>query len=149
LDRHFSRRAHDIQSEINDTLNLAIREASGGGSMVRIFSISGIAGALGDMGQNRRTVSLLATSVGLGPMTVLFGCGAAPSLPALATTGLTSRTSSLSAAPAEVSLFALPASFLAGCLLLLFFVVCGTFALGVAVGRYPRKGDAQRQLLLG
>lgn len=70
-----------------DTINFAIRQLPQGGSTVRVFSISNIAGALGDMGQNRRTVSLLGSELGLGPMDVLFGCGATPSLPALAETG--------------------------------------------------------------
>lgn len=65
-----------------DTLDFAVRtEAGGKGSVVRAFSISGIAGALGDEGQNRRTVSLLGSDLGLGPMSVLFGCGESPSLP--------------------------------------------------------------------
>eukprot|EP00413_Alexandrium_margalefii_P029003 CAMPEP_0204576428 /NCGR_PEP_ID=MMETSP0661-20131031/41755_1 /ASSEMBLY_ACC=CAM_ASM_000606 /TAXON_ID=109239 /ORGANISM="Alexandrium margalefi, Strain AMGDE01CS-322" /LENGTH=397 /DNA_ID=CAMNT_0051585175 /DNA_START=47 /DNA_END=1240 /DNA_ORIENTATION=- len=70
-----------------DTVDFAIRMLPQGGSAVRIFSISNVAGALGDMGQNRRTVSLLGRELGLGPMAVLFGCGASPSLPALAETG--------------------------------------------------------------
>jgi len=70
-----------------DTINFAIRKLPGFGSTVRIFSISNIAGALGDMGQNRRTVSLLGSELGLGPMAVLFGCGATPSLPAVSETG--------------------------------------------------------------
>lgn len=65
-----------------DTLNFNIRQVSNQSSIVRIFSISNTAGALGDEGQNRRTVSMLAKAVGLGPMKVLFGCGAAPSVPA-------------------------------------------------------------------
>lgn len=65
-----------------DTLNFAVRtKQHGEGSVVRAFSISDIAGALGDEGQNRRTVSLVGSDLGFGPMTVLFGCGASPSLP--------------------------------------------------------------------
>mmetsp|Transcript_82866 Transcript_82866/g.208776 ORF Transcript_82866/g.208776 Transcript_82866/m.208776 type:complete len:394 (-) Transcript_82866:214-1395(-) len=70
-----------------DTINFAIRKLPEGGSIVRMFSISNTAGALGDMGQNRRTVSLLGRELGLGPMAVLFGCGASPSLPAVSETG--------------------------------------------------------------
>jgi hypothetical protein len=66
-----------------DTIDFAIRQPPGGGSMVRMFSISNVAGALGDMGQNRRTVALLGSELGLGRMDVLFGCGTAPSLPAV------------------------------------------------------------------
>lgn len=66
-----------------DTLNFALRPnlAVDSGSVVRVFSISDIAGALGDMGQNRRTVSLMASDLDLGDMQVLFGCGTSPSLP--------------------------------------------------------------------
>lgn len=70
-----------FKARYKDTLNFAVRKVLGGGSIVRMFSISDISGALGDMGQNRRTMSLLAEAVGLGQMKVLFGCGTAPSLP--------------------------------------------------------------------
>jgi len=70
-----------IQARYVDTLNFAIRSAKDGGSTVRAFSISGIAGALGDEGQNRRTISLMGQDLGLGSMEVLFGCGEVPSLP--------------------------------------------------------------------
>merc|ERR1712046_156935 len=49
--------------------------------MVRMFSISNIAGALGDEGQNRRTLSLMSRDLHLENMRGLFGCGASPSLP--------------------------------------------------------------------
>jgi len=65
----------------NDTLDFAIRAGLEKGSTVRIFSISDIAGALGDMGQNHRTVSMMGTDLAFGSMKVLFGCGASPSLP--------------------------------------------------------------------
>mmetsp|Transcript_139314 Transcript_139314/g.242502 ORF Transcript_139314/g.242502 Transcript_139314/m.242502 type:complete len:259 (+) Transcript_139314:1-777(+) len=67
-----------------DTLNFALRKAPGGGTIVRIFSVSDIAGALGDMGQNRRTISIIGKDLEFGDMTVLFGCGSAPSMPASA-----------------------------------------------------------------
>lgn len=69
-----------------DTLNFAVRQNLDvdAGSVVRVFSISDIAGALGDMGQNRRTVSLMASDLDLGDMHVLFGCGTSPSLPSVA-----------------------------------------------------------------
>lgn len=70
-----------IQARYVDTLNFAIRSAKDGGSTVRAFSISDIAGALGDEGQNRRTISLMGQDLGLGSMEVLFGCGEVPSLP--------------------------------------------------------------------
>merc|ERR1711879_309513 len=70
-----------FKKKYNDTLNFAVREAAGGGATIRIFSISDIQGALGDMGQNRRTVSMLGEDLNLGTMTVLFGCGSYPSLP--------------------------------------------------------------------
>jgi len=60
----------------NDTLNFAVRPG-----VVRVFSISEISGALGDMGQNRRTVTMLAEDLKFGPMSVLFGCGSSPSIP--------------------------------------------------------------------
>merc|ERR1712008_569310 len=71
-----------IQARYVDTLDFAIRSAEDGGSTVRAFSISNIAGALGDEGQNRRTISLMGQDLGLGSMEVLFGCGEIPSLPA-------------------------------------------------------------------
>jgi hypothetical protein len=71
-----------IQARYVDTLDFAIRSAEDGGSTVRAFSISNIAGALGDEGQNRRTISLMGQDLGLGSMEVLFGCGEVPSLPA-------------------------------------------------------------------
>jgi hypothetical protein len=72
----------------NDTLNFAIRPLPQGGSMVRVFSISDIMGAIGDAGQNHRTVTLLGSALDLGPMTILFGCGAAPSYPVLLDTSV-------------------------------------------------------------
>mmetsp|Transcript_107971 Transcript_107971/g.170380 ORF Transcript_107971/g.170380 Transcript_107971/m.170380 type:complete len:227 (-) Transcript_107971:164-844(-) len=75
-------------AKYNDTLNFAIRSAPQGGSDLRIFSISNIAGAVGDQGQNHRTVRLLGSELNLGPMTILFGCGASPSLPALLNVGV-------------------------------------------------------------
>jgi len=71
-----------IKARYVDTLDFAIRSAKDGGSTVRAFSISNIAGALGDEGQNRRTISLMGQDLGLGSMKVLFGCGEGPSLPA-------------------------------------------------------------------
>jgi len=71
-----------IKARYVDTLNFAIRSTESGGSIVRAFSISDIAGALGDEGQNRRTISLMGQDLGLGSMEVLFGCGEVPSLPA-------------------------------------------------------------------
>jgi hypothetical protein len=70
-------------AKYNDTLNFAIRPLPEGGSTVRVFSISTIAGALADEGQNHRTVTLLGSALDLGPMKILFGCGAAPSVPVL------------------------------------------------------------------
>jgi hypothetical protein len=75
-------------NKYNDTLNFAIRPLPQGGSLVRVFSISNLAGALADAGQNHRTVTLLGSALDLGPMTILFGCGAAPSLPLLIDTSV-------------------------------------------------------------
>lgn len=71
-----------IKARYVDTLDFAIRSTEDGGSTIRAFSISNIAGALGDEGQNRRTISLMGQDLGLGSMEVLFGCGGIPSLPA-------------------------------------------------------------------
>ena len=38
-------------------------------------SISGINGALGDMGQNYKNLAFLAADLGWDPPTVAFGCG--------------------------------------------------------------------------
>ena len=38
-------------------------------------SISGINGALGDMGQNYKNLAFLAAGLGWDPPTVAFGCG--------------------------------------------------------------------------
>jgi len=82
-----------IQARYVDTLDFAIRSAEDGGSTVRAFSISNIAGALGDEGQNRRTISLMGQDLGLGSMEVLFGCGEIPSLPASKPVALEAVTS--------------------------------------------------------
>merc|ERR1711879_586202 len=89
-----------FKKKYNDTLNFAVREAAGGGATIRIFSISDIAGALGDMGQNRRTVSMLGADLNLGTMSVLFGCGSNPSLP--------------TSAPAAASISARPVGVVSG-----------------------------------
>lgn len=82
-----------IKMRYVDTLNFAVRtKPEGRGSVVRAFSISDIAGALGDEGQNRRTVSLVGSDLGFGPMSVLFGCGDSPSLPEVTGTALMLET---------------------------------------------------------
>lgn len=81
-------------NKYNDTLDFAVRPAPQGGSKVRVFSISDIAGALGDMGQNHRTVSLLGADLKLGAMTILFGCGSSPSVPASSMTAMASAPAS-------------------------------------------------------
>lgn len=58
-----------------DILNVAVAQ-QGAGSLVRLFSISRIHGALGDRGQNYKSVSYLANSlVGSSNLRVLHGCG--------------------------------------------------------------------------
>ena len=44
-------------------------------AQVRMSSISGINGALGDMGQNYKNLAFLAAGLGWDPPTVAFGCG--------------------------------------------------------------------------
>ena len=46
-----------------------------GNAKVRMSSISGINGALGDMGQNYKNLAFLAAGLGWDPPTVAFGCG--------------------------------------------------------------------------
>merc|ERR1711920_928418 len=88
-------------------------------------------------GQNRRTVSFLGSELGLGPMNVLFGCGATPSLPAVSETGDKQRSvglmSSSQQAESHVALLLLSAcgvcataQLLAQLLLLLLSVVVGS-----------------------
>lgn len=86
-----------------DTLDFAIRSAPGGKSIVRAFSISNIDGALGDEGQNRRTLTLLGSDVGLGKPTVLFGCGESPSLPVAGPTATQAAAEPIAAAAAASS----------------------------------------------
>jgi len=122
-----------------DTVNFAIRELPEGGSMVRIFSVSGIAGALEDMGQNRRTVSLLGSGLGLGPMDVLFGCGATPSMPTVSQTGKMRKAAALAdpAAGAKqqqtIELMSSSQETQSHVALLL-LSACGVFLAGVVVG---------------
>jgi len=130
-----------------DTINFAIRKSPQGGSMVRIFSISDVAGALGDAGQNRRTVALLGSKLGLGPMAVLFGCGASPSLPAVSTTGEMWKATALSdPSVAGRNQEVIAEHFRGGFsdLLLMLVALCGVFVAGVAVGakffcNYPKS----------
>jgi len=115
-----------------DTINFAIRKLPGSGSTVRIFSISSIAGALGDMGQNRRTVSFLGSELGLGPMAVLFGCGGTPSLPAVSETGdMWNQQAASKQRPVGLMSPSPQASFN---IVLLMFIACGVFFAGMVVG---------------
>jgi hypothetical protein len=118
-----------------DTINFAIRKLPEGGSIVRIFSVSGIAGALGDSGQNRRTVSLLGSGLGLGPMDVMFGCGATPSLPAVSETGEMRKALALAdpavGAKHQQTIGLMSSSQNVAMLLL---SACGVFLAGVVVG---------------
>jgi len=60
-----------------DTLNFAIRRTSDGASIMRAFSISDLHGALGDAGQNYKTLAYLLEAIGADPETadMLYGCG--------------------------------------------------------------------------
>merc|ERR1712107_659116 len=84
------------------------------------------------MGQNRRTVSLLGSKLGLGPMAVLFGCGASPSLPAVSQTIDTWKANALAkplvAAQHRQVIEENFRSFVA------LFIACGLFIAGVTVG---------------
>mmetsp|Transcript_62863 Transcript_62863/g.142073 ORF Transcript_62863/g.142073 Transcript_62863/m.142073 type:complete len:255 (+) Transcript_62863:71-835(+) len=68
-----------------DELNVAIRTAPGGGSVLRLFTASGVHGALGDGGQTFKTLAYLSKGV-LGDAAVpmpIWGCGlTASSMPA-------------------------------------------------------------------
>jgi len=61
-----------------DTLNFNIRLTSSGKSILRAFSISDLHGALGDAGQNYKTLAFLLKVLGINPSeaTTLYGCGA-------------------------------------------------------------------------
>jgi len=84
----------------NDTLNFAFRPTSGG-AIIRMFSISDFAGALGDMGQNRRTLTLMAKDLQLHSMNILFGCGSSPSIPTSSPASALSKEA-LSASPVDL-----------------------------------------------
>ena len=58
-----------------DQLKFSVGVTSGGNAKVRMSSISGINGALGDMGQNYKNLAFLAAGLGWDPPTVAFGCG--------------------------------------------------------------------------
>mmetsp|Transcript_48003 Transcript_48003/g.88363 ORF Transcript_48003/g.88363 Transcript_48003/m.88363 type:complete len:180 (+) Transcript_48003:82-621(+) len=63
-----------------DTLDFNIRHVGKAGSVVRAFSISNIAGALGDAGQNLRTLSILGSELGFADKEVVHGCGKAAAM---------------------------------------------------------------------
>ena len=58
-----------------DQLKFSVGVTSGGNAKVRMSSISGINGALGDYGQNYKNLAFLAAGLGWDPPTVAFGCG--------------------------------------------------------------------------
>ena len=58
-----------------DDLKFSVGVTSSGAAKVRMSSISGINGALGDMGQNYKNLAFLAAGLSWGPPTVAFGCG--------------------------------------------------------------------------
>mmetsp|Transcript_59054 Transcript_59054/g.141043 ORF Transcript_59054/g.141043 Transcript_59054/m.141043 type:complete len:182 (+) Transcript_59054:64-609(+) len=60
-----------------DTLDFNIR-TSDSGSLVRAFSISDVAGALGDAGQNHRTLSIVGSDLQFSGKTIVHGCGSGP-----------------------------------------------------------------------
>ena len=55
--------------------SVGVTSAGSGNAKVRMSSISGINGALGDMGQNYKNLAFLAAGLGWDPPTVAFGCG--------------------------------------------------------------------------
>jgi len=131
----FQGRHTTFKARYVDTINFAIRELPHGGSIVRMFSISDVSGALGDMGQNRRTVSVLGSKLGLGPMAVLFGCGASPSLPAVSGKGVMWTANALAtplvAAQKQQSI---EENFRGTSIFIALFIACGLFIAGVIVG---------------
>lgn len=68
---------HTTTSGYVDTININIKGASGATTQARLFSISNIHGALGDNGQNFKSLAFLLQTSGLeiGPMDVVHGCG--------------------------------------------------------------------------
>jgi len=127
-----------------DTINFAIRELPHGRSIVRIFSISDVSGALGDMGQNRRTVSVLGSKLGLGPMAVLFGCGASPSLPAVSETIDMWKANALARPLVAARTQQVTEEIFWGTSFVALFIACGLFIAGVTVGskiscKYPKS----------
>mmetsp|Transcript_49834 Transcript_49834/g.112171 ORF Transcript_49834/g.112171 Transcript_49834/m.112171 type:complete len:271 (-) Transcript_49834:30-842(-) len=58
-----------------DTLDFNVRPDGNGATIVRAFSISDVAGALGDMGQNHRTLSIVSKDLKWESPVVKFGCG--------------------------------------------------------------------------
>mmetsp|Transcript_60257 Transcript_60257/g.111739 ORF Transcript_60257/g.111739 Transcript_60257/m.111739 type:complete len:269 (-) Transcript_60257:64-870(-) len=58
-----------------DTLDFNFRPDADGSTIVRAFSISDVAGALGDMGQNHRTLKIISDDLNWKSPTIKFGCG--------------------------------------------------------------------------
>mmetsp|Transcript_1500 Transcript_1500/g.4390 ORF Transcript_1500/g.4390 Transcript_1500/m.4390 type:complete len:192 (+) Transcript_1500:50-625(+) len=60
-----------------DTLNFNVRPGDGASSVVRMFSISNIHGALGDSGQNFKSLAYLMDAIGFdkAAATPAWGCG--------------------------------------------------------------------------
>jgi hypothetical protein len=63
-----------------DTLNFNVKATDDGGHLLRLFSVSDIHGALGDHGQNYKTLAYLLDG---RPLTVVHGCGKGVVPPAL------------------------------------------------------------------
>lgn len=78
-----------FRKRFEDNLHIAIRTTPGGGAVVRMFSMSLVHGALGDGGQNYKTLAFLAQGAGLlvpgrSPAPI-WGCGiSASSMPVAA-----------------------------------------------------------------
>lgn len=73
--------APKYRGENADIININIAaDTRGSGSIVRMFSVSRIHGALGDNGQNYKTLAYLASALGVssGEFDIVHGCGAEP-----------------------------------------------------------------------
>lgn len=65
-----------------DTVNVRVGQSEGGRTRVQVFSVSNVAGALGDNGQNHKNVAMLlgaleAAGIAVGDQRRTFGCGRA------------------------------------------------------------------------
>jgi hypothetical protein len=59
-----------------DTIDINIKNATGGGSIITVFNIANIHGALGDNGQSYKTVKFMADALAPGvAVKIVHGCG--------------------------------------------------------------------------